>query len=218
MGDDVVVCLPGAKIEAITERVKNIVGSGTLACDASPTANSTLPRCPENTAFVPSTLMAIYILFANVLMLNLLIAMFSYTFNKIQTNTDEHWFFQRYFLIKEYHDRPPLPPPFIVISHIVLLLRCCFCKPKPGQTNSDFQMSYPESLNKELILWENVTADEYVRRTQIDRQQSLESRVRETQDSLLQQTEVTGVSHDQYHVTQAGAGLVGAPGQCLSSM
>ena len=27
-GDDVVVCLPGAKIEAITEKVKNIVGSG----------------------------------------------------------------------------------------------------------------------------------------------------------------------------------------------
>ena len=27
-GDDVVVCLPGSKIEAITERVENIVGSG----------------------------------------------------------------------------------------------------------------------------------------------------------------------------------------------
>ena len=27
-GDDVVVCLPGAKIETITERVENIVGSG----------------------------------------------------------------------------------------------------------------------------------------------------------------------------------------------
>ena len=27
-GDDVVVCLPGAKIEAITERVENIVGLG----------------------------------------------------------------------------------------------------------------------------------------------------------------------------------------------
>ena len=27
-GDDVVACLPGAKIEAITERVENIVGSG----------------------------------------------------------------------------------------------------------------------------------------------------------------------------------------------
>ena len=31
-GDDVVVCLPGAKIEAITERVKNIVGSGKGGC------------------------------------------------------------------------------------------------------------------------------------------------------------------------------------------
>ena len=27
-GDDVVVCFPGAKIEAITDRVENIVGSG----------------------------------------------------------------------------------------------------------------------------------------------------------------------------------------------
>ena len=27
-GEDVVVCLPGAKIEAITEKVENIVGSG----------------------------------------------------------------------------------------------------------------------------------------------------------------------------------------------
>ena len=27
-GDDMVVCLPGAKIEVITERVENIVGSG----------------------------------------------------------------------------------------------------------------------------------------------------------------------------------------------
>ena len=35
--------------------------------------------------------------------------------------------------------------------------------------------------------------------------------------SLLQQTVVTDVSHDQCHVTQAGVGLVGAPGQRLDS-
>ena len=34
--------------------------------------------------------------------------------------------------------------------------------------------------------------------------------------SLLQQTEVTDVSHDQCHVTQAGVGLVGAPGRRLT--
>ena len=35
--------------------------------------------------------------------------------------------------------------------------------------------------------------------------------------SLLQQTEVTDVSHHQCHVTQAGVGLVVAPGQHLGS-
>ena len=35
--------------------------------------------------------------------------------------------------------------------------------------------------------------------------------------SLLQQAEVTDVSHDQCHVTQAGVGLVGAPDQRLGS-
>ena len=35
--------------------------------------------------------------------------------------------------------------------------------------------------------------------------------------SRLQQTEVTDASHDQCHVTQAGVGLVGAPGQRLGS-
>ena len=35
--------------------------------------------------------------------------------------------------------------------------------------------------------------------------------------SLRQQTEVTDVSHDQCHVTQAGVGLVGAPGKRLGS-
>ena len=35
--------------------------------------------------------------------------------------------------------------------------------------------------------------------------------------SLLQQTEVTDVSHYQCHVTQAGVGLVGAPGRRLGS-
>ena len=35
--------------------------------------------------------------------------------------------------------------------------------------------------------------------------------------SLLQQAEVTDVSLDQCHVTQAGVGLVGAPAQRLGS-
>ncbi len=55
---------------------------------------------------------------------------FSYTFDKIQEFTDQHWYFQRYSLIKEYHDVPALVPPLIALSHIYLIIRallhlCC---------------------------------------------------------------------------------------------
>ena len=54
---------------------------------------------------------------------------FSYTFTVVQENTDVHWKFQQYTMIKEYYTRPPTPPPFILINHIVLMFiamyRCC---------------------------------------------------------------------------------------------
>ncbi|KAF6334605.1 transient receptor potential cation channel subfamily M member 5 [Rhinolophus ferrumequinum] len=55
--------------------------------------------------------------------MNLLIAMFSYTFQVVQGNADTFWKFQRYHLIVEYHGRPALAPPFILFSHLGLVLR-----------------------------------------------------------------------------------------------
>uniref|UniRef100_A0A674J7P0 Ion transport domain-containing protein n=1 Tax=Terrapene triunguis TaxID=2587831 RepID=A0A674J7P0_9SAUR len=68
-------------------------------------------------------LLVIFLLVANILLLNLLIAMFSYTFAKVQGNSDTYWKSQRYSLILEYHNRPALAPPFIIISHVRQLLR-----------------------------------------------------------------------------------------------
>lgn len=47
----------------------------------------------------------------------------SYTFSKVQENSDTHWKFQRYNLIVEYHSRPCLAPPFLIISHIHLFVK-----------------------------------------------------------------------------------------------
>ena len=44
--------------------------------------------------------------------------MTSNTFDRLQTDTDRIWKFQRYSLICEYLARPSLPPPFMLISHI----------------------------------------------------------------------------------------------------
>ncbi|KAG7239910.1 hypothetical protein INR49_028171 [Caranx melampygus] len=71
-------------------------------------------------------LLVIYLLFTNIVLVNLLIAMFSYTFSKVQERSDTYWKFQRYNLIVEYHSRPCLAPPFIIISHIHLLIKRYF--------------------------------------------------------------------------------------------
>nr|XP_029491144.1 transient receptor potential cation channel subfamily M member 4-like isoform X3 [Oncorhynchus nerka] len=68
-------------------------------------------------------LLVIYLLVTNILLVNLLIAMFSHTFSKVQENSDIYWKFQRYKLILEYHSRPCLAPPFIIISHLHLFIK-----------------------------------------------------------------------------------------------
>lgn len=52
----------------------------------------------------------------------------SYTFQVVQGNADMFWKFQRYHLIVEYHERPALAPPFILLSHLSLLLKRVFRK------------------------------------------------------------------------------------------
>uniref|UniRef100_A0A3Q2P8H9 Transient receptor potential cation channel, subfamily M, member 4a n=1 Tax=Fundulus heteroclitus TaxID=8078 RepID=A0A3Q2P8H9_FUNHE len=68
-------------------------------------------------------LLVIYLLFTNIVLVNLLIAMFSYTFSKVQEHSDIYWKFQRYNLIVEYHSRPCLAPPFIIFSHLHILIK-----------------------------------------------------------------------------------------------
>ena len=55
----------------------------------------------------------------NVLLLNLLIAMFSSTFQQVQENTDKIWKFQRYRLVFEYYGSSIFPPPLTFIGYII---------------------------------------------------------------------------------------------------
>ena len=56
-------------------------------------------RCPNKHQIV-AILHGLYMLFANVLLLNLLIAMFSNTFTKIEDDAERYWMFERYFPIR----------------------------------------------------------------------------------------------------------------------
>ncbi|CAF1427263.1 unnamed protein product [Adineta steineri] len=91
----------------------------------------------ENSTFIAEAtathvLLAFHMLFINILLLNLLIAVFTRTIDEVQTNTEFYWRFQRYSFVREYYERPWLAyPPLIIIPHIWIVIRalwkthCC---------------------------------------------------------------------------------------------
>ncbi|XP_067370897.1 transient receptor potential cation channel subfamily M member 2 isoform X3 [Channa argus] len=145
------------------------------------------PKCPvldENqTPAFPEWLtiimLCVYLLFANILLLNLLIAIFNFTFQEVQDNTDRIWKFQRYELIKEYHSRPAAPAPFIFFSHLYLFVKkMLLCK--PSIITKDFKIELPQIEEEELLSWEALMKDRYLLSTQQEQSQSMERRILDT--------------------------------------
>ncbi|XP_052244809.1 transient receptor potential cation channel subfamily M member-like 2 isoform X3 [Dreissena polymorpha] len=151
-------------------------------------SNGTSPRCPSDVGkVVVPILMGVYMMFANVLLLNLLIAMFSYTFQSVQDNTDKHWCFQRYSLIYEYYTRPVLCPPLILFVHIILLFKyiatLLCCKTLQNQkADNDFRRKFKHE--RELVQWENVIADAYHQKREKKEFQSMEFKVSSSNETL----------------------------------
>ncbi|CAH1239415.1 TRPM2 [Branchiostoma lanceolatum] len=100
--------------------------------------DGTIPHAPWH-AYVVQVL---YMLVTNVLLLNLLIAMFSFTFQKIQDHSEQYWRFHNYGLVYEFFDRSWGAPPLIILGHVWrlgkwLIVRRCGTKP-PGSNAFNF--------------------------------------------------------------------------------
>ncbi|CAK8683912.1 unnamed protein product [Clavelina lepadiformis] len=72
--------------------------------------------------FMLSAFTGLYVTFTTILMINLLIAMFSYTFENIQEQTYVIWSYFRYALIREFAERPFLASPLIMFIHLYRLI------------------------------------------------------------------------------------------------
>lgn len=121
-----------------------------------------MPRCPTSEgSYIVPIMMAVYMLIVQVLLLNLLIAMFSYTFTVIQDETDKHWCFLRFKIILEYYDRPFLCPPLIVISHVKRLV--FYVKEKREKHHHHCGNAFCEHMSRaegdRLMRWENIHAE-----------------------------------------------------------
>lgn len=114
--------------------------------------NSTAFNTPRHSEFggpLVTVIMALFLLVANILLLNLLIAIFNNTFSDVHANSNQIWKFQRYHLIMEYANRPVLVPPFIIINHLHILYKAC-CERRCCTRRKKLQM---KGTNKKLNLF-----------------------------------------------------------------
>ncbi|XP_010773399.1 transient receptor potential cation channel subfamily M member 4-like [Notothenia coriiceps] len=106
-------------------------------------------------------LLIVYLLVTNILLINLLIAMFSHTFSEVQGNSDIYWKFQRYNLIVQYHSRPSLAPPFIILSHINLFIKRVIRR-VPSIKIYHFVLQLKGKAANRLMTWETIQKEDFL--------------------------------------------------------
>uniref|UniRef100_K7GGY0 Transient receptor potential cation channel subfamily M member 6 n=1 Tax=Pelodiscus sinensis TaxID=13735 RepID=K7GGY0_PELSI len=77
--------------------------------------------CPPG-SFLTPFLQAVYLFVQYIIMVNLLIAFFNNVYYDMKSISNKLWKYNRYRYIMMYHQKPWLPPPFIILSHIGLLI------------------------------------------------------------------------------------------------
>ncbi|XP_061465295.1 transient receptor potential cation channel subfamily M member 6 [Rhineura floridana] len=83
------------------------------------------PDCPPG-SFLTPFLQAVYLFVQYIIMVNLLIAFFNNVYFDMKSISNKLWKYNRYRYIMTYHEKPWLPPPFIILSHISILInRLC---------------------------------------------------------------------------------------------
>jgi len=172
------------------------------------------PRNDEHGDTIVLFIMAFYLLVANILLLNLLIAIFNNTFSSVQANANQIWKFQRYYLVMEYAQRPVLIPPFIILNHVIHAikglyrwLKRCRGRGHRNQESSSFGLKLFLETNdlQKIMMFEERCVDSYLREKDTLLHASQEEKIRVMGDRM---ESVSCQLHDMYKetVSQSNSG------------
>uniref|UniRef100_A0A2C9KDE9 TRPM SLOG domain-containing protein n=1 Tax=Biomphalaria glabrata TaxID=6526 RepID=A0A2C9KDE9_BIOGL len=159
-----------------------------------------LNTCRTYNWLVP-LLLAFYLLIGNVLLLNLLIAIFSHVFDTVEKNAIEIWKFQMYFLVMEFHNRPMLFPPFSIIPLLLTGLRA-LCS-KIFKKKKDKSEKVVQHTLEYLSLFEKEMMANKQRATKANIMQSLDMKFNILQSRLDDLTRIIEDDLMSEHVTPA---------------
>nr|XP_031831951.1 transient receptor potential cation channel trpm isoform X6 [Nomia melanderi] len=156
------------------------------------------PDCGDEPGMIPClpgrwitpAVMSIYLLIANILMINLLIAVFNNIFNEVNAVAHQVWKFQRFTVVMEYEQKPVLPPPLIVVCHIYLLVKYVLRyvtqgKASTGETYDNGLKLFLEADDMQRLYdFEEDCVEGYFREQELKLQMSTEERVKITTERV----------------------------------
>ena len=131
--------------------------------------------------------MAAYLLVANILMLNMMIAVFNNIFARINAVAHEVWMFQRYRLVMEYEVRPVCPPPFIVISHLYMVVKFMLnrCRRDSASYDRGLKLFLDEEALENVHDFEEECLEAYFRQKEFEGLHKTDKLVRGTEWCVL---------------------------------
>ncbi|XP_078055932.1 transient receptor potential cation channel subfamily M member 1-like [Mustelus asterias] len=144
-----------------------------------------LPPCIPGAWIIPA-IMACYLLVANVLLVNLLIAVFNNTFLEVISISNQVWKFQRYQLILTFHERPVFPPPLIIFSYLSMIAHH-FCRRKSKEVEErdrGLKLILSEEELKKLQEFEEQCVEQYFTQKEDQEQSSNDERIRITAERV----------------------------------
>ena len=145
-----------------------------------------LVQTPSTGHWVTPIAMSMYLLIANILLINLLIAVFNNIFIEVNAVSHQVWMFQRFTVVMEYQQKPVLPPPLIALCHFYSLLRYAIRKAKGLQESRDngLKLFLEKEDMERLYDFEEECVEGYFREQEILLQQSTEERIKNTDERV----------------------------------
>ncbi|CAH2294108.1 transient receptor potential cation channel subfamily M member 3 [Pelobates cultripes] len=196
------LCIYGKQIYATQENAP--CGYNETAEDGKVTQ---YPPCKTGAWIVPA-IMACYLLVANILLVNLLIAVFNNTFFEVKSISNQVWKFQRYQLIMTFHERPVLPPPLIIFSHFTMICKhlCCrWRKHESDQEERDYglKLFITEDELKKVHDFEEQCIEEYFREKDDRFNSSNDERIRVTAERVENMSMRLEEVNEREHIMKA---------------
>jgi transient receptor potential cation channel subfamily M protein 3 len=175
-------------------------------------AENIIPHCDDDNDVVACHIgrwitfvhTVLYLFVANILLINLLIAVHNNTFEEVSAVSRQVWMFQRFRVVMEHEKKPVLPPPLTVLCHLFLLFKYYYHKVRGIQEPSDdaLKLFLNRDARVHLLDFEEECMDIYLKEQETKSHRSNDECIRNTVDKVdnLYQ-KVTDINQDHNSLT-----------------